>query len=777
MQNAMIKGKKIWGILFLMAISFSCKETFDPYERPDWLAGKVYSQIREVDNLKTFTTCLEITGYDKVIDASGSYTVFAPSDEAFQQYFSTHPKYKKVEDFPKEELLDLVKYHIVQNPWSRDQLRSLDVNGWIDPEDENNDKPRGFKRETLLMKKDYKFGVKVLKDDIDELVIVDTTASNWHLRVATDSRKYAPIFYSEYFNIYNLKLSDYTFYFDRSFESVDDLFYVNAKIVGDEIFAENGFVYTIDQVVEPLQNAYEILTDKSNPYNYSKFLDLVNQFPVFNYNQEKTFRQPGAEQGLEVDSLFDLTYPELAFAITSEKTKAPASGSGLPEEVSIRFHHGLLAPTNEAFDAFVQQYIVGNNQWGSFDVMPPKIKRIVANTYFSPYPIYETDIIEGFYNGEDDIVRISTGDILQKEYGSNVTFLGVNKAIVPRAFKSITGPVFRQRGYSTMMNAIEFSGLLSALKREGQGNMLFAVADSKLAMDSSLIYTYVKVNNIESESFKAEMLHPTLKTYPLSVNDIRLLLLNQVAVESPLGQARREFLKTLAGNHLIWDNEAGTVRGTAPSSFGYQGTTQVTLKPTQISTDTDNGTTHAVDAWFRFSTNTIYAYLSANFPAFHALLQKAKLSLDKEARYSFVSDNKIYTIFAPSDEALQAIQADTLTGKNLENFVKLHFISDEMIFTDGRKTDGYYKTNCQLTVSGTSRNYNVEIYIEPGVDQIVIKNKNGGTYAIIEESESTNMITARNLNVNEETNFPNTMSTSVVHKLDKAFLLNELDIK
>ena len=44
----------------------------------------------------------------------------------------------------------IVKYHVVQNPWSTDQLKSLDVYGWIDSTDINNDKPRGFKRETLL---------------------------------------------------------------------------------------------------------------------------------------------------------------------------------------------------------------------------------------------------------------------------------------------------------------------------------------------------------------------------------------------------------------------------------------------------------------------------------------------------------------------------------------------------------------------------------------------------------------------------------------------------
>ena len=100
-----------------------------------------------------------------------------------------------------------------------------------------------------------------------------------------------------------------------------------------------------------------------------------------------------------------------------------------------------------------------------------------------------------------------------------------------------------------------------------------------------------------------------------------------------------------------------------------------------------------------------------------------------------------------------------------------------MIFTDGRQMEGYYKTNCFLPVPGSTRTKNVEIYIEPGTDQINIKNKNGGTYTTIIESVTSNKITARNLSPNIETNFPNVMSTGVVHQLDKAFLLNSLDVK
>jgi uncharacterized surface protein with fasciclin (FAS1) repeats len=192
----MIKEKLFLSAFVLLIVIFSCKkDDYNKYDRPEWLTGKVYTQIKSEEDLSTFALCLELTGYDKVVDVSGSYTVFAPTNEAFQLYFQSHPAYKSVEDIPADKLLSIVKYHIVQNPWSRNQLRSLDVNGWIDPDDEFNNKPRGFKRETLLLGKDVKFGVEISSYDDEELIIIDTARTTWNRRVATDSRKFAPIFF------------------------------------------------------------------------------------------------------------------------------------------------------------------------------------------------------------------------------------------------------------------------------------------------------------------------------------------------------------------------------------------------------------------------------------------------------------------------------------------------------------------------------------------------------------------------------------------------------
>jgi hypothetical protein len=222
----MVYTKKI--LLFLVAglLILGCSEDFQQsskYDRPDWLEGKVYTQIKANPSLSTFAECIERVGYDSIINISGSYTVFAPNNDAFSAYFQEHATYNSVSDIPVNLLLDIVKYHIVQNPWSKEQLTSLDVYGWIDTLDINNNKPRGYKRETLLRIEDRNYGVRPKQRS--GYMIVDTLESSWNRRVATDSRKYAPIFFKQYFDIYDLDESDYAFYFNRQFESSSDIYF------------------------------------------------------------------------------------------------------------------------------------------------------------------------------------------------------------------------------------------------------------------------------------------------------------------------------------------------------------------------------------------------------------------------------------------------------------------------------------------------------------------------------------------------------------------------
>ena len=723
--------------------------------------------MKSQPQLSTFALCVELTGYDTIIDRSGSYTLFAPSNDAFAAFITEHPEYTSVNDIPLHELNEIVKYHIVQNPWTKEQLRTLDVYGWIDTLDLNNNKPRGFKRQTLLLDDNRKLGVEYQKDK--SIRIVDTLDSDWYRIVAIDSRKYAPIFFREYLDIYSLKDEDYEFYFDRPFDGPHDLYFAGGKIIGEEIFAENGFVYEIDRVIDPLPNAYQLLEEGSGSYSYKDFLDLVNLFPNFEYNEQKTYEQPGAEEGFEVDSLFNMTYPELTFDLLNEKTTPPSGTFGLPSNVTIRYHHGLIAPTDEALGALVDEFLVGPNRWGSLPDAPRIIKRIIVNTHMSDNSIYPSDFSSGFVNGEDDLITLDPGHIIHREFGSNSSFIGIDKAVVPKVFTSVAGPAYLVKGYSKVMYAIEKAGLLSALKREDNNYLFYIESNVNTSLDSSLLYNPV------SEVFSLFQNTPTSKReYRLSTNDLRTLLLNHIGVGTPSGSPRREFIKNLAGNFLIVNNQTGEVSGTDVTTFGYLGQIREPNYPVMISTDAANGTTYDVNNWFSFSAPRMYYTIQASHPLFHELLEKAGLAREFESRYSFISENEDYTVFAPTDDALLEYGADTLEGEALEDFLRFHFIQGDLIFTDGHRLPGYYETARLDERSTTFTKVFSRIYVDPGIDQIIVPGKGGEEYVRVEESETTNILTGRDAGEGTEI-FRNLLITGVVHEIDRVLVYDEVD--
>lgn len=761
------KFAPILGIILLLSgcVKDLLEPEFDPYARPEWLEGKVYTQIKAQPDLSLFAKCLELTGYDTIVDVSGSYTVFAPMDAAINQWLSEN-QLLSVEDIPIHDLERIVSYHFVQNPWTKDQLRSVDIYGWIDTLDKTNDKPLGYKRITYLEDEDDVFYVERIEH---QMHILKEGESDWTRRVINDARKYVPVFYNAFFDLHNLKSSDYEFYFGRPFDGGENIYYANAKIIGDAINAENGFIYFVDELVEPLENAYDMLESGTDKYQFDKYLDLVNEFPSFEYNEEKTNQQPGISQGLQVDSLFDLTYPDLAINIHNENTSASGEVYNLPDNVTTRYHHGLIAPTNEAFDELLKNYIEIPGGWGSIDRTPINIKRIIVNSHMSLNSIYPNDFAGGIYNGENDFIYIDESNIVQKEYASNSTFIGINSAVVPRAFSSVTGPVYLQKGFSTVMNAIEEAEILQALKRQNKDYMLFVESDISLMNDSSLIYNDIL------DRFYAITQYPSVVKNSVLTNDLRNLLLNHVGIHQPNRNARKEFILNLAGNYIIVNNETGEISGNSPTTIGYNGNIIAPNYPVEINQYTDNGTTYEIDNWFSFSGKSIYTEIQSSFPAFYNLLKRVNLVNEREYRFTFLSSTNLYTVFAPSDAAIQSSGIDTLSNEELKKTLMLHFLPGGIIFTDGNMPSGYYET---LQIDEDKSNEYQTIYatmnIETGYDIIRIKDNNGALYLEVNESEQTNKLTGYNILDEEALVYPNVFTNAVVHSIDKVLLYQDI---
>ena len=125
------------GILFILFAGCEKWPNQDKYKRPDWLPGKLYTAVSVQKNLSLFAECLRLSGLDTIIDVSGCWTVFAPTDEAMRLYLSEN-NYSSVSGIPKEELNKITKFHIIQDPWSLLQLKILGSSSWREGE---NSKP------------------------------------------------------------------------------------------------------------------------------------------------------------------------------------------------------------------------------------------------------------------------------------------------------------------------------------------------------------------------------------------------------------------------------------------------------------------------------------------------------------------------------------------------------------------------------------------------------------------------------------------------------------
>lgn len=114
--------KKIWQALLIIGIPLiilsSCKSRFDEYyqETAGTKGGYLFTKLQNNPKFSIFTAGLKRASIDQYISSGGLYTVFAPTDSAFQVYFKTKG-YSSVNDVPLDTLFSILSYHIVNNMW------------------------------------------------------------------------------------------------------------------------------------------------------------------------------------------------------------------------------------------------------------------------------------------------------------------------------------------------------------------------------------------------------------------------------------------------------------------------------------------------------------------------------------------------------------------------------------------------------------------------------------------------------------------------------------
>jgi len=254
---------------------------------------------------------------------------------------------------------------------------------------------------------------------------------------------------------------------------------------------------------------------------------------------------------------------------------------------------------------------------------------------------------------------------------------------------------------------------------------------------------------------------------PMASNILGKRIMNQVGTSIPNYSANKEFIETLGGNYLIWDNLNNTVQGGLPNTYGYKGDSAIYYNPVPLEEPTDNGKSWSVESWFRHPTADLYGILFSKFRGFLELLEKAGLYDAKRYEFPFLIDGKSYTIFIPSDEALADFQADTLSSEDLASLLRYHFVRGEKIFTDNKKSWNDYETLRKDEFSTQVTTYYSTLNIRPGPDVIEILDSNNNLYVSVAEAEgTTNVMIAYDTDElsTDDTDF---IITTIVHGINK----------
>jgi uncharacterized surface protein with fasciclin (FAS1) repeats len=589
----MIKPKPIFVflvILFILTVSCEKLSEQDIYKRPAWLPGKLYTTVSVQENTAMFTECLRLSGLDKILDVSGSWTVFAPTDEAMKQ-FLTENKYSGISDIPPEELERIAEFHVIQNPWSLEQLKILGVNGWKTGDDDKSN-PYAYKRETMLKNPVEKYWIKRAKKN--DMIVMDSTVSDGYKRVFVQSRKYVPVFFDEYMKINGLTAEDFRFYFGRAFEP-GNVYYAGAKIIKSDILAENGFVHIIDKVVKPMPNAKEMLEKEIPGETYKLFTEMVYwYYPNFEPNKEATFNQPEVRFGGLVDTLWDLNYAGLAFDLHSERIYNFSQ--------TLNRHNGLFVPTDDAFREFIDGTLTvksGFPHWADQKSLPSDIVKIIVAQNFKSSALFPSTIQYQEIFKKGNRYCQDEESIIKKEFGSNCTFIGLNKYIPDRVFTSVTGPVFCRPNYSIFRRAMLYSGAIDAIANHSGKLYFFPIPDYALMGDSSLLINWI---NKEQDIFNFQVLNKlTRQVENVGTTTLKNWILNQVGVSTTGIIAGKETIRTLGGYNITWDHTNNSIRGPYPCTAGYKSDVVKTCIPVQLEEPADNGETYGVGYWFNFT--------------------------------------------------------------------------------------------------------------------------------------------------------------------------------
>lgn len=450
-------------IVFLTVIFFlsSCrKKEFDEfYGRPESLADPIYQQLQAKGNFVKFLDCIDKAGYKETLSAAGSWTVFAPTDEAFNTYLKENNLTEVTADLASK----IVRYSMIYDGEKVERLSDyFSVKGFI--------KNNAFRRRTVY----YDF-VYDGKDNNGNAIKVIANNRNGTYVAGDFNNKNITYFLSPFMTTSGLSATDYNFFYPNTLYNGANVGPAHISPGEQNIIAENGVIHVIDRVLTPPQSIDQYINEKPD---YSVFKGLLDKFVTYNLNTDISHKYEvltGKAANVYVKNYSTL----LAFSPNNEnylKLDANDAQQG---------SYSILAPTNDAVNTYAKNVLLkywkkrGVNSLTELYVVAPDLIRDFINSH-----LYTATLFPGKFktttNALGDATKRDLTDVVDKQSLSNGFLYGVNKAENANVFATIYGNVNLDPDYSIMKQALLYFGLTIPIKTQSLKYLIVMIPDKTL---------------------------------------------------------------------------------------------------------------------------------------------------------------------------------------------------------------------------------------------------------------------------------------------------------
>ncbi|WP_257669692.1 fasciclin domain-containing protein [Parapedobacter tibetensis] len=650
----------IWACLIFSVFCQCQKQPWEEhYERPEWLRGNAWEVLEARGNFEIFLEAAERAGYKNVLTGKVIATVMAPNDQAMQQYFQAHD-IASVEGMPIAQLRKLIGFHLVYYAYDRAKFSNYQPQGVDNAIPAN----AGLHYKHRTRSQDT---VSVWRDPVSQLN-----------RTVYHKERFLPVISSTLFSTKGIDAKrNYEYFYPQStWNAGASEFHISDAYVEEYAIAtDNGYVYLIDRVLEPLETVHKLLSDEQD---YSTFMKIYDRFIEFWYDAPTSAQYSGL-----ADSLFIVRHgalPQIAseWSYNGEDGQPDYANLG---ELSYKAFN-VFAPNNQALSQFFEAY------WSSYypsidDVGFLPLSLLLNNHVYQGNVVFPDEIAQGnkiTSSYGNPITFDPYTEVATKGIGTNGVYYGLNKVIVPNMFYSVTGPLLQNPDYKMFLHMAANANIIQPLMSDVVEYTLFVPEDevilNTLYGDSYLFWNEGHPLRYGDEAVEVENSEGI--RVPMSQSAMNQFVSNHIASGRITQFAGKQVFRTRNPFNYLYVTQDGVA-----SSASYNNGMFFPVR--QIPGSWTNGLVYATDAALLREPGSIKFMIGGattatsplqEFSEFAMLLNRAGL-LPSGSELSFLLGER-FLLFAPSNEAIR--EALTMGGiipednTELAEYLKYYFV-------------------------------------------------------------------------------------------------------